>query len=99
MRLFSPQHYFKQEKGGSFKIDGDGCVFTFASKKALTFTYSKDSHLPIALATKRNEISKITFAGMAYLTAANSGRLNVSKAQEELLLWHGILGYYDIADT
>ena len=31
VRLFSPQQYFRQEKGGSFKIDGDGCVFTFAS--------------------------------------------------------------------
>ena len=86
VRLFSPQHYFKQEKGGSFKIDGDGYVFTFASEKALTFNYSKDSYFPIALATKRNEISKTTFAGKDYLTAASSCRLNLSKVQEELLL-------------
>ena len=31
--------------------------------------------------------------------AASSEQLNISKAQEELLLWHGILGHYDIADT
>ena len=99
VRLFSPQHYFKQEKSGSFKIDTDGCVFTFASHKTLTFIYSKESHLPIALATKRNDISKATFSGKAYLTAASSGKLNISRAQEELLLWHGILGHHDIADT
>ena len=99
VRLFSPQHYFKKEKGGSFMIDRDGCVFTFSSKKTLSFTYSKDSCLPIALATKRSEVSKANFAGKAYITAASSGKLNISKAQEELLLWHGILGHYDIAET
>ena len=99
MRLFSPQHYFKQEKGGSFKIDGDGCVFTFASNKRISCTYSKESNLPIALETKRNAIIKSKFAGKAYILAASSGRLNISKAQEELLILHGILGHYEIAET
>ena len=98
VRLFSPQHYFQQEKSGNFKIDANGCVFTFASGKTLSFTYAQGSNLPIALATKRNDISKADFAGKAYLVAASSGKLNISKAQEELLLWHGILGHYDIAD-
>ena len=97
MRLFSPQHYFRQEKGGSFKINGDGCVFTFVSNKRISFTYSKDSCLQIVLATKRNAISKSKFAGKACILAASSGKLNIYKAQEELLLWHGILGHYDIA--
>ena len=99
MRLFSPQHYFKQEKSGNFKIDAEGCIFTFASGKTLTFTYAEGSNLPIALATKRNEISKANFAGKAYLAAASSGKLNVSTAQEELLFCHGILGHYDVVDT
>ena len=71
----------------------------FCIRKTLTFTYAEGSNLPIALATKRNEISKSNFAGKAYLVAASSGKLNISKAQEELLLWHGILGHYDVADT
>ena len=99
VRLFSPQHYFRQEKGGNFRLDADGCVFTFASNKTLTCIYSKESHLPIALATKRNVMSKSKCSGQAYLTAASSGKLNISKAQEELLLLHEILGHYDIADT
>ena len=74
-------------------------VFTFASGKTLTFTYAQGSNLPIALATKRNDISKANFSGKAYLVAASSGQLNISKAQEELLLWYRILGHYDIADT
>ena len=37
VRLFIPQHYFQQEKSGSFKIDAQGCVFTFESGKTLTF--------------------------------------------------------------
>ena len=99
VRLFNLQHYFKREKSGRFQIDRDGCVFTFASQKTLTFNHSKDLHLPTALATKRNEVNKATFAGKAFLTAASSGRLNVSNAQEELILWHGILGHHDIAET
>ena len=31
VRLFSSQHYFQQKKSGNFKIDAEGCVFTFAS--------------------------------------------------------------------
>ena len=54
VRLFSPQHYFKQEKGGSFKINGYGYVFTFASNKRISFTYSKEFCLLMDLATKRN---------------------------------------------
>ena len=67
--------------------------------KTLTLTYAEGSNLPIALATNRNEISKASFAGNAYLAPASSGKLNISQAQEELLLWHGILGHYDVADT
>ena len=99
VRLFSPQHYFRQEKGGNFRLDADGCVFDFVSNKTLTCIYSKESHLPIVLASKRNVMSKSKFSGQAYLTADSSEKLNISKAQEELLLWSGILGYYDIADT
>ena len=60
MRLFNPQQYFRQEKGGNFRLDLDGCVVTFASNKTLIFVYSKESYLPIALATKRN-VMKVNF--------------------------------------
>ena len=62
MRLFIPQHYFRQEKGGNCRLDADGCVFTFASNKTLTFIYSKESHLPMSLETKRNVISRSKFS-------------------------------------
>ena len=99
LKLFSPQHYFRQEKGGNFRLDSDGCVFTFASKKTLAFVYSEESYLPIVLESKRNAMSRSDFSGQGYLASASSGKLNISKAQEELLLWHGILGHYGIADT
>ena len=36
---------------------------------------------------------------MGYLDAASTQRLNISKAQEDLLLWHNIFGHYDIMST
>ena len=42
VRLFSPQHYFKQEKGGNFRMDNEGCVFTFASGKTLTLSMQRN---------------------------------------------------------
>ena len=82
VRLFIPQHYFQQEMSVNFKIDTDGCVFTFSSGKTLKFTCTQGSNLLIALTTKRNNISKANFAGKAYLVAASSGKLNTSRAQE-----------------
>ena len=49
VRLFSPQSYFIQE-GGSFSLNKDGFVFTFASGKTLIFDYAKGSKLLIVYA-------------------------------------------------
>ena len=68
-------------------------------RQNITFTYAEGSNLPIALVTKRKKISKANFAGKNYFTAASSGKINISKAQEELTFWHGILVYHNIADT
>ena len=72
VRLFIPQHYLRKEKGGNFRLDADGCVFNFASNKTLTCIYSKESYVHIALATKRDVISKSQFSGQVYLTAVSS---------------------------
>ena len=36
---------------------------------------------------------------MGYLDAASTQRLNISKSQEDLLLWHNIFGHYNIMST
>ena len=91
VRLFSPQSYFKQEKGGSYTLAAEGSVFTFASGKHLVFAYMHMSHLPIVRAKYHSPMQS------GYLSLPSQGRLNISKGQEELLLWHSILGHYDIA--
>ena len=74
-------------------MDKDGCVFTFASGKQLKFAYASGSNLPIANATKNQEIPS------AFMSLVSSDRLNISKGQEELLLWYSISGHYDIRNV
>ena len=78
VRLFSPQAYFIQENGGSFSMDKEGTLFSFANGGTLTFKYANSS-LPIAYTSIVKPPSSI-----GYL--ASTGRTNISKAQEELLL-------------
>ena len=68
-------------------------------KETLTFKHAEAYNLHVAIATQKSEVRKATFAGKACLVAASSGKLNLSKAQEEFLLWCRALGYYDISET
>ena len=92
MHLFSPQSYFIQEGKSSFHLTRDETVFTFSLGKHLIFSYTKGSRLPTAY----GEVEKKNDPLTGYLSLSTSGRLNISKSQEELLLWHSILGHYDI---
>ena len=69
-----------------------GSTFEFANGGTLTFEYS-DFLLPIAKASVLSEVD----SSFGYL--ASTGCKNISKAQEELLLWHAIFGHYDIKNT
>ena len=73
-------------------MNKDGAVFKFATGGELTFEYSARSSLPIVEAANMvdNTPTRYIFS---------TGRKNVSKAQEELLLWHSVLGHYNIANT
>ena len=51
VRLFRSQNYFEQVKGGEFKMNSDGSIFTFSKSSTLSFKYSTKSNLPIATAT------------------------------------------------
>ena len=68
-----------------------GSTFKFANGGTLSFKYS-GSMLPIAVGSLGKEPSAAGYLG-------SSGHNNISKAQEELLLWHSILGHYDINNT
>ena len=91
IRLFSPQQYFEQEVGGSFMMNGEGSKFTFHNGGISSFQYV-GSKLPISMAS----IVKVP-SSAGYLVS--TGRKNVSKAQEELLLWHSTLDHYNIANN
>ena len=69
-------------------------MLTFVSGKQLIFTYAKGSKFPISY----ERIGTSNVQG-GFLAPTSSGRLNVPKAQEKLLLWHSILGHYDIRNT
>ena len=73
-------------------MNKEGAIFKFVTGGNLTFEYSAGSSLPIA---KANSSQKFTPTG--YLSS--TGRNNMSKAQEELLLWHSVLGHYSITNT
>ena len=92
VRIFIPQAYFQLERGGQFTMNRKGSVFEFANGGTLTFKYST-SCLPIAQASISNKVVSLS----GYL--ASTSCKNISKAQEELLLWHAIFGHYDINNT
>ena len=69
----------------------DGSTFTFKGGGTLSFKYD-NSALPIA----RGSISKLPSSAVYLVSTAQA---NVSKAQEELLMWHATLGHYNIAHT
>ena len=72
-----------------------GSVFTFANSSTLSFKYSTKTNLHTATATVSQH--KTPAWGMhAYM---DSSRLNIFKAQEELLHGHNIFGYYRIQQT
>ena len=91
VRLFSPQAYFIQKNDSSFSMDKDEILFHFINGGTLTFRHASSS-LPIAY----DSIVKTPNAS-EYL--ASTGRTNITKAQEELLLWHFILVHYNIQNT
>jgi len=77
-------------------LDKEGSTFTFVSGKSITFKYAKGSNLPIAHAsTKDNNKSMMS----AFLSLPTTRKLNISKGQEELLLWHSIFGHFDIRNV
>ena len=94
VRLFSPQEYFKTTQAGSFTLNADVYNFQFDNKSTLTFNYSVDTGLPVAQATKPERWDNKGLIG--YLCTSSSRKLNISNTQEEILLWHNILGHYDI---
>ena len=87
-------------------MDTNGCIFNFSTGCEISFKYSADSTLPIAFVSigkgekERNGYTYLTTATTATSTTPSpSNRLNISKSQKELLLWHGILGHYNIKNT
>ena len=91
VRLFSPQSYFHAEGGGEFSINMKGSTFTFAKGGTLSVNYA-GSLLPIAEGSIGREISSAGYLG-------STGHKNISKAQEEILLWYATLGHYNISNT
>ena len=69
----------------------DGSVFSCADGSTLLFQYS-ESALPIA---HTNIQPPTSTAG--YLTSTN--KYKISKAQEELLMWHPVPRHYNTANT
>ena len=65
--------------------------FHFKRWGALTFKYN-DSSLPKAICSISELLSLV-----GYL--ASTGKKNISKAQEELLMWRATLGHYNITNT
>ena len=69
----------------------DESTFTLKGGGMLSFKYDNSS-----LLIARGSISKLP-SSAGYL--ASTRQANVSKAQEELLMWHATLGHYNIAHT
>ena len=69
----------------------DGSKFTFVSGVKILFKYATESSLLIAIT------STISITSHAYISSI--GQRNISKAQEKLLLWHFMMGHYNIKNT
>ena len=69
----------------------NGSTLKFANGGTLSFKYA-GSMLPIAVGSLGKEPNASGYLG-------STGHKNISKAQEELLLWHAVLGHYNINNT
>ena len=63
----------------------------------ISFGYTQKYNLPIAYAKYKKKWN--TGIMKVYFSVASFRQLNISKRQEELLMWHIIFGYYDITET
>ena len=72
-------------------MDKEGGGVRFANSGTLTFKCASSS-LPIVHASIVTPPSTTRYF-------SSTGRTNISKVQEELLLWHSILRHYDVHNT
>ena len=68
-------------------LNSKGCIFTLFYGKTLTFEYSSGSVLPITNTVHKTELTPMSFYNTTNWVGESAGKLNTSKAQEELLLW------------
>ena len=88
IQLVSPKTYFK--RAGSLNLDKDGCKLSFTPGKQLIFDYAIGYKLTVSYATNKKCMPS------AFWSLQSTGQLNISKAQEDLLLGNSIFGYFYI---
>ena len=103
IRLFSPQSYFKEYRGGQCLVTEKRTVLTLFDGSELEFPFNPGSNLPLTLTQPKPAPMGLTFEDAvalgdapslhALLSVADETNQNLSAPQKELLLWHWKLGH------
>lgn len=104
VRLFSPQAYFDEQKGGHCHFDKAKLTLVLPDGVALDFPYDNSCRLPLMLTDHMPDDDDDVVKGMlsfAYnekqiestYQLLHDNNYNLSKPQRELLLWHNRLAH------
>lgn len=100
VRLFSPQHYFRNSKSGNVILDNTTTYFKCHDKSApIEFPYHSDNGLPVImkdLTSTPSLLSSIFPFSVFNATIMHSDNSNLTAAQKELLHWHHRLGHVNM---
>ena len=102
IRLFSPQAYFNEHNGGSYKMVKQKSTLTMVDGSELEFPYNYCSNLPLMLILKdqdRNNVQQglhlqdamnLTNRGLikTFVSLTHKNNLNLTRPQKEFLLAH-----------
>ena len=102
IRLFSPQTYFQEQRGGRLVAAARRITLELADGSSLEFPYQGGSNLPLMLPSEPltagltysdcDFMSKPTLLP-AFMTTVHHTNQNLSANERELLLWHQRLGH------
>lgn len=104
IRLFSPQAYFKEQNGGSLRLDPTRCFLHLPDETQLEFPYNASNNLPFMLtSTKHARFAGVLRDDAAFLgetdalgvmlSVVDERNQNLSAAEKELLTLHQRFGH------
>jgi transposase InsO family protein len=98
IRLFSPQVYFQENKGGELRMRWNETTLEMANGTILSFPFNEGNNLPMMLPSTLCKLHEKVFcfdleAESLGISVSDETNQNITASQKELLGWHWKLGH------